>query len=1168
MQQEPPNLIDLLDELRPNILFSVCGPVDLPHALRAGRNSIKGFSWGTGGRTLHVHFTTRDEVVIKPGPGEELRWFLNGSEQRPGDFHPMTAGALAVLLTLRQKARFFQPDLPPEKVAAWNQQLEREAPPEPEHHISEKESMEKPTPAPPSPLPKRQKPKTGAVLRLEVKADGSWYVNPHILWGTDRLKAAQEYFTCSEEARRINEAKDFFAALQDVLDEGRIPVEMDCPGEERVTITSTSEPPADYRLALHWDRQADEISLDCQNAGPGGRPGLVLSDEFQVTQGGCLQRGHLPSLAAVLAFLYQIQHNDPDDFGYGSDISYRFLPDAPLRFHRTEFESLWALHGNPLRESDLEQLPLLVDGKETSPLPTQTATTGIAFTRKSPDAPYQVSLFVKTPHRHLEIPEKGFFWPKLYFFRRYNRLFRQEDRREKILNYCLGLTANQTLQERHHQINEIVEKEEDPATPGISSDLREFFRDLSPHLPYAESTYSWVFPCKGDSTKEQAPTFEPVRILSSSLARASFLLAAVQGKADFASALTSRVWDTVREEELPDLLEELLPLTANEGFTVLVDGEEPEIEQIDFALTFREKENEYDWFEVHPEFFHAGRLLEPEDWGDLLQKGSRTKKTKKGLVIQKMTDLEKARKGFEALARGQKKGESHIHRLHLFDWAALRREGLSVELPPKEREIIDSLSNFSGIPPVPLPANLQADLRPYQLEGYHWLAFLYQHRFGGCLADDMGLGKTLQTIALLLALRDGTIPLQGDGKAPHLLILPTSLVFNWQSELEKFAPDLTYFIYRGPGRQPDFAGHDIVLTTYDIARLDANVLCQHPWQVVMLDEAQAVKNEKSRRHQQIRRIQGQFHLCLTGTPVENHPKEFRSIMNLALPGLFGDLEGVSNKWLALHIGLLSTRSAPFVLRRTKKAVLKDLPAKEERTVVLEMDPRQKALYLREAARIRTDIAAAFEQLGSSQAGLLALTAINRLRQLCVHPRLLRPEEKPHSPKTEYLLDTLHQLKEEGHSCLVFSQYTGVLDLLEPLLRKDHLAYLRLDGSTPHKRRQEYVETFQKASGPNVFLISLRAGGVGLNLTKASYVMHLDPWWNPAVENQASDRAHRIGQKRKVLVQKLVMKETVEEKILKLKEKKAQLFADILGKSEEMPASTALQREDFAYLLGD
>ncbi len=608
------------------------------------------------------------------------------------------------------------------------------------------------------------------------------------------------------------------------------------------------------------------------------------------------------------------------------------------------------------------------------------------------------------------------------------------------------------------------------------------------------------------------------------------------------------------------------------GVSLLLNGRPVETAALAISVEVSEAKDKRDWFELKPEIRLAGRALSTADW-EALADGNGIAETKTGPVVIEVDSLNRLREA-RSLLRSRDSGKAdedprfQVPRLRIFEWLDLQRLGVSLKLPAEGRKVLESLARFRELEAAPVPKGLRAELRDYQKSGYDWFAFLYRHRFGACLADDMGLGKTVQAIALLQALKEGAITRRrGTAKRPHLVVAPASLIFNWRSEIERFAPGLTVLEYMGGERSADFKGADVVLTTYETARRDRELLRKQTFHVLIFDEAQAVKNRAAARHRAVRELSAECRICLTGTPVENHLGEYRAILDLALPGIFDDLEIKGKRGGTEEIERrVLARSRPFVLRRTKTAVLSQLPEKTETDIVLELAPRQKALYVREVARVREEVAAAFKRLTPARAGVAALSAINRLRLLCVSPALLDPKEKPASPKFDFALEAVVELLDEGNAVLVFSQFVKALDLFDARLKQSGVESARLEGKTTQKQRRDRVQRFQSGAGPAVFLLSLKAGGVGLNLTRANHVIHLDPWWNPAVESQASDRAHRIGQERKVLIQRLSMRGTIEEKIAELKADKKALYQRVLGSNEKAQGSASLSRDDLAFLL--
>ncbi len=501
--------------------------------------------------------------------------------------------------------------------------------------------------------------------------------------------------------------------------------------------------------------------------------------------------------------------------------------------------------------------------------------------------------------------------------------------------------------------------------------------------------------------------------------------------------------------------------------------------------------------------------------------------------------------------------------------ADLVEDQRQLELVPAFRTALRNLDAARTESPQ-LPPDLRTELRPYQVEGFHWLARLASWGLGGCLADDMGLGKTVQTLALLLRRAE---------LGPTLVIAPTSVVANWADETRRFAPGLTPHVYRGPDRAQLLAHlgpRDLLITSFAIAVRDAESLAALHFSTLVVDEAQSVKNALTHRFRAVRDLQADFRLALTGTPIEHHLGELWAIFRLVTPGLLGSWEHFRQRF-AVPIerhrdrgrqAALARVVRPFLLRRTKAEVAPELPPRTEMNQLVELSPAERRLYdsaRAEALQSLTKNAGADKGAGAiedAQQRIKILAALTRLRLLCCHPSLVLKDGSGSSAKLAALVDLLSELRDEGHRALVFSQFTSFLDLARPLLEKAGLRTLTLDGSTPAADREDRVRAFQ-AGRADVFLLSLRAGGTGLNLTAATYVIHLDPWWNPAVEDQATDRAHRIGQERPVTVIRMVARGTIEEAVLSLHEEKRALAASILDGAD---SAARLNSEDLLDLI--
>jgi superfamily II DNA or RNA helicase len=477
-------------------------------------------------------------------------------------------------------------------------------------------------------------------------------------------------------------------------------------------------------------------------------------------------------------------------------------------------------------------------------------------------------------------------------------------------------------------------------------------------------------------------------------------------------------------------------------------------------------------------------------------------------------------------------------------------DALDVPRPLQLEGLAPLLQGFEGIPHRPLPEGVRATLRAYQHQGVDWLAFLRDARLGAVLADDMGLGKTLQTICAL--------------RGRSLIVCPRSVVHNWAEEIARFRPSLRVAVYHGQERELDPEA-DVTLTTYALLRLDSPLLSQAEWDAVVLDEAQAIKNPSSQTARAAFALRGAFRVALSGTPVENRLEELWSVMNFANQGLLGGLSDFQERYVspiasgnADAAARMRARIRPFVLRRTKRDVLPELPPRTDAVLHVELDEAERGVYDAVRAATRKDIA---DRLAKGAGVLAALEALLRLRQAACHPSLVPGQTATTSSKVERLLDKLDECVAEGHKALVFSQWTSLLDLLEPHLRARGVRFTRLDGSTAD--RAAVVREFQDEAGPPVMIVSLKAGGTGLNLTAADHVFLLDPWWNPAVEDQAADRAHRIGQERPVMVYRMVAKDTVEERILALQDAKRRVAEVALGEAGQAGGIT---REELLALL--
>lgn len=503
---------------------------------------------------------------------------------------------------------------------------------------------------------------------------------------------------------------------------------------------------------------------------------------------------------------------------------------------------------------------------------------------------------------------------------------------------------------------------------------------------------------------------------------------------------------------------------------------------------------------------------------------------------------------------------------------------------------LNNLLQFDKIDEVEMPARFRGELRPYQKAGYDWFHFLRKWNFGGCLADDMGLGKTIQTLALLQKLKEEhyisthQISMFGEQQfntdvtftsqpLTSLIVMPTSLIHNWLNEAKKFTPDLKILVYTGTFRDKNveqFRGYDVVLTTYGIVRMDTELLKTYSFHYIILDESQIIKNPSSKISRSVRMLKSKYRLVLSGTPVENSVVDLWSQMSFVNPGLLGNHSFFVNEFAvpidkkqdAEKAEKLQRMIKPFILRRTKQQVASELPPKTEHLYYSDMSIEQDKIYEETKSYYRNEILKMITEQGMAKSHIYLLQGLNKLRQIANHPRMTDEYFEGESGKFTDIIHTLQTVISKGHKVLLFSQYVKHLALFREYFVKEDIRFSYLDGAT--RNRQEAVEEFRSNEEIKVFLISIKAGGVGLNLTEADYVFILDPWWNPAVEQQAIDRTHRIGQQKNVFIYKFITKNSVEEKILALQQRKQRL-ADSLVTIEDSFIKT-LSEEDIKAIL--
>ena len=611
--------------------------------------------------------------------------------------------------------------------------------------------------------------------------------------------------------------------------------------------------------------------------------------------------------------------------------------------------------------------------------------------------------------------------------------------------------------------------------------------------------------------------------------------------------------------DLPAVAEPLLA----EGWTVEAHGTSLRPPK---PTSFR-VESDIDWFELSGDLDFAGDRVELAAVLDAISRGDRfihLEDGTKGLLPASLVET------YDSLAKLAH--SSSDSGLRFLPSQALLVDALLVAMPPANvdrafAELRQKLRSFERIKPKKEPRGFGGTLRGYQRQGLGWLAFLREYGLGGVLADDMGLGKTVQALALLRMYRT---PSKTTG-LPYLVVAPRSLVYNWIDEAAHFTPNLQVMEYSGPDREslrPKLADCDLVVTTYGTLRRDIGFLATVEFDTVILDEAQAIKNPTSQTAKASGLLVARHRLALTGTPIENHLGELGSLFDFLNPGLLGKLPKLDvlaggRAASQQELALVAEGIRPFILRRTKAQVLPDLPPKTEQVLFCTLPPQQRELYDQVRATYQASLLKQVEKKGVSGSAIQVLEALLRLRQIACHPGLVNPEwEEAGSAKLESLFTQVSEVIEEGHKVIVFSQFTSLLAYVRRHLDERGANYAYLDGQT--RNRGELVERFQTDPACSIFLISLKAGGVGLNLTAAGYVFLLDPWWNPAVEAQAIDRAHRIGQDHPVFAYRMIARDTVEEKILDLQRSKRQIADAVLeGEGQTLGDLTA---EDLKMLL--
>jgi SNF2 family DNA or RNA helicase len=628
------------------------------------------------------------------------------------------------------------------------------------------------------------------------------------------------------------------------------------------------------------------------------------------------------------------------------------------------------------------------------------------------------------------------------------------------------------------------------------------------------------------------------------------------------------------------------------GFKIFLNDQAiEELSDEDFTMDFEvntdTQNRNFNWFELNPKFFLHGVEVDSKNLTSLGGSGVLEYEGKLYLVPQKqIPSLKRLEKFWQRLQKGKtenarKKASDSIYQLprhQTLELLALRASGVKIRGDFEWNQLCEFYDKL-GHPRdnFEIPSSTQGELKQYQKDGVRWLDDLYRLRLGALLADDMGLGKTIQTLCFLDILRN-----QGD-LGSVLIVVPSSLVYNWQQEVAKFTPELPLKVFSSRERNAigielESKRPNVVLVTYGLLMENEDFLNQYNWKVLIFDEAQNLKNISTKRTNAARSLKAQYKICLTGTPMENHYGEFYSLVDLLVPGSLGKIEEFRRQYVNAdqisreEIDDLKLKIKPLLLRRSKKEILDQLPEKQETKVSIAFEDRQKEIYRDIALSYNQKIQESLATKGEASVQLQMLTALLRLRQACSDPAALpnvKYDKVP--PKLETLIDSVSEIVESGESALVFTQFIQTLEHTIKLLKQKGIAVFALHGALTTKQRQSVLSDFENTKGGAVLVMTLKTGGVGLNLTKASYVFHLEPWWNPSVENQATDRAHRLGQTKAVQVFKYIMHESLEEKIELLKGRKDEKFKALFSNTEKeteiSETQSHLSKADFDLLIG-